>query len=161
MICSTFRLAVAIAICMFVGSQANSEVALYGKCGGLEYTGPTTCAQPTFDPLYSQGPPQGIVSAIVCKKYNEYHSQCEYTCPADTPCIAGAGSLCVVGLGTNGLGRKYCPAQTYCGHPTACFSNSVSCLCGGSVPCKRDTRPGGCVALESDGTCPKYTTSCL
>ena len=159
MMCSTLRLTVAIAICMFVGSQATSEVALYGKCGGIEYNGPTTCAQPTFDSLYSQGP-QGSNPAIVCKKYNEYHSQCEYTCPEGTPCIA-VGSQCVLGRGTNGLGRKFCAAQTYCGHPTACFSNTVSCVCGGSVPCRLDTRPGGCVAFAPDGTCPTGSTSCL
>ncbi|KAJ1300408.1 hypothetical protein OPQ81_005228 [Rhizoctonia solani] len=38
---------------------ASGTVAQYGQCGGLTYTGPTTCASP-----------------FTCKKSNDYYSQC-------------------------------------------------------------------------------------
>lgn len=116
---------------------------LYGQCGGRNFNGPSCCIQPT--------PVPGIVNHVAddantCFKDNAFYSQCRPRCPRDKPCFH-QNSICVASIGgTDGFGRQYCGMGQACVNPDWCYSDPISCICGGDVPCRLTSRPGGCRA---------------
>ena len=48
---------------------SNAQVTLYGQCGGIGYTGSTTCA-----------------SGTNCYVQHQYYSQCLNSCPSGWQC---------------------------------------------------------------------------
>lgn len=136
--------------------SASACVELYGQCGGVNYSGPTCCVQPT--------PIPGVVNFIprdsnVCSKVNEYYSQCIPRCPSEMPCLFLPTGECISSsdflgeLSTDGRGREYCGGPfVACPNPSICYSDPISCICGGNVPCALTSRPGGCVAEVFDAS---------
>ncbi|KAF8472551.1 hypothetical protein BDZ91DRAFT_846087 [Kalaharituber pfeilii] len=54
---------------------ASAQVAPWGQCGGIKYTGPTTCT-----------------SGHVCTAYNPYYSQCVPGTSNPSPTTTGGGT---------------------------------------------------------------------
>lgn len=130
----------------------GSCVALHNQCGGIGYTGSTCCIQPTPLPPYVNfiAP-----DSNVCKKVNDYYSVCSRLCPDDRPCLVrNWGCSASTDRSTDGRGRQYCGEMSSCTNPAVCYSDPISCVCGGDVPCALSSRPGGCRAPIPDASVP-------
>ncbi|KAI5858929.1 endo-1,4-beta-xylanase C precursor [Tricharina praecox] len=57
---TSLALALSLSSCLLAGAQAQTTVAAWNQCGGLQYTGSTIC-----------------VSGSGCVKLNDYYSQCQ------------------------------------------------------------------------------------
>lgn len=95
-----------ISICLIVlfiqAIFTKAQVALYSQCGGLGYTGPTTCS-----------------NGINCYRQHEYYSQCLASCPTGWDCNKPSSSTSVPLFGQCG-GTSY-KGLTTCAPGLTCF----------------------------------------
>lgn len=146
---------------LFSETLAEKCVPLYGQCGGYGYSGPTCCEQPQTTVLNPYIP----YNSVKCQKTSpdgEY-AQCNYMCSYEEPCFSQG--YCAPSAGDNGAGKRYCGYQSSCTNPDWCFdvANNQVCICRGDVPCRLNTRPGGCTGLRmvnGKQECPGVTERC-